>query len=66
MNPSDEKCRYCGDQASRFLFAQFVCDKDECVNKARDDRGGPGGHLFEKVRHDTGIAGTMDFDADLD
>ncbi len=65
MNPSDEKCKYCGEQASQFLFAQFVCDKDDCINKARDERGGPGGHMLAK-RHSSGLAGTMDFDSDLD
>ena len=66
MNPSDEKCSYCGEQSSQFLFAKFVCDKEECINKARDERGGPGGHMLQKVRHDGGIAGTMDFDEELD
>lgn len=66
MNPSEEKCRYCGEQASQFLFAQFLCEKEECMNKARDDRGGPGGHMFEKDRHKGGIAGAMDFDAEMD
>lgn len=66
MNPSEEKCRYCGEQASQFLFAQFLCEKDECMNKARDDRGGPGGHMFEKDRHKGGIAGAMDFDEEMD
>lgn len=66
MNPSDEKCRYCGEQASQFLFAQFVCEKEDCIGKARQDRGGPGGHLFEKARHSEGHAGAMDFDEELD
>jgi hypothetical protein len=66
MNLSEEKCKYCGDQASQFLFAQFVCEKDECIAKARDERGGPGGHMFEKTRHEDGIAGVMDFDEEMD
>jgi hypothetical protein len=66
MNPSDEKCRYCGEQASQFLFAQFVCEKDKCIDQARDERGGPGGHMLEKTRHAGGIVGTMDFDEELD
>ena len=43
MNPSDQRCKYCGEQATQFVFAQFVCDKDECIDRARDERGGPGG-----------------------
>jgi hypothetical protein len=40
----DEKCQICGRPATRFLFATFVCDDEECVEKARIQRGGPGGH----------------------
>jgi hypothetical protein len=40
----DEKCEICGKPAKRFLFATFVCDDEECVEKARVRRGGPGGH----------------------
>lgn len=65
MNPSDEKCRYCGQQATQFLFAQFVCEKEECISKAREERGGPGGHMLER-RHEGGLPGTMDFDEELD
>jgi hypothetical protein len=66
MNPNEENCRYCGEQASQFLFAQFVCEKDDCINKAREERGGPAGHMLEKARHKGGIAGTMDFDEEMD
>ncbi|MCJ2539697.1 MAG: hypothetical protein LN414_00325 [Candidatus Thermoplasmatota archaeon] len=66
MNPSEDKGKYCGEHASQFLFAQFVCEKDECISKARDERGGPGGHMLEKDRHMGGIAGAMDFDEELD
>ena len=66
MNPSDEKCKYCGEQASQFLFAQFVCEKDDCINRARDERGGPGGHILEKHRHDAPAIEAMDFDEELD
>ena len=37
-------CRYCGKPSTNFLFAAFVCDSEDCINKAMDDRGGPGGH----------------------
>ncbi len=40
----DEKCEICGKPATRFLFAAFVCDDEECIEKARLRRGGPGGH----------------------
>lgn len=40
----DEKCRICGRPATRFLFATFVCDDEVCIEKARIERGGPGGH----------------------
>ena len=43
-----EKCEFCGMQAANFLFAAFVCDSGECIEKARDRRGGPGGHILEK------------------
>lgn len=43
-----EKCEFCGMQAENFLFAAFVCDSDECIEKARLVRGGPGGHILEK------------------
>ena len=66
MNPSEEKCQYCGEQATQFLFAQFVCEKDDCINQARDDRGGPGGHMFEKSRHDNALFGAPDFDEEMD
>ena len=50
----------------QFLFAQFVCDKEECIDRARDERGGPGGHLLERARHAKGHAGAMDFDEEMD
>ncbi len=43
-----EKCEFCGKQAENFLFAAFVCGSDECIEKARLVRGGPGGHILEK------------------
>lgn len=39
-----EKCQICGKPATRFLFATFVCDDEACIEKARMERGGPGGH----------------------
>ncbi len=62
MNPSEQRCKYCGREATQFLFAQFVCDSEDCINKARDERGGPGGHLLHK-EHSTAKFGEMDFDS---
>lgn len=45
----DEKCQICGKPAKRFLFAAFVCDDEECIEKARADRGGPGGHKKREI-----------------
>jgi hypothetical protein len=45
----DEKCEVCGKPAKRFLFAAFVCDSEECIQKAREQRGGPGGHKKLKL-----------------
>jgi hypothetical protein len=47
-----ECCEYCKKQASNFLFAAFLCDSEECIEKARQARGGPGGHKFRKHEHD--------------
>lgn len=46
-----EKCEFCGKPAENFLFAAFVCCSDECIEEARKVRGGPGGHIIEKSRH---------------
>jgi hypothetical protein len=43
-----EKCQFCGKQAKQFAFAAFLCDSEECVDKAREERGGPGGHMKAK------------------
>ena len=61
MNPSDHSCKYCGKPATQFVFAEFICEDEECVGKAREDRGGPGGHLHQKEHSDAGF-GMMDFD----
>jgi hypothetical protein len=66
MSPSEEKCKYCEDQASQFLFAQHVCEKEDCIAKARDERGGPGGHMLDRPRHGSPTVESMDFDEELD
>ena len=43
-----EKCQFCGKHAKQFAFAAFLCDSEECVDKAREERGGPGGHMKAK------------------
>jgi len=43
-----EKCQFCGKPAKNFLFASFCCDDEKCIEKARDQRGGPGGHKAKK------------------
>jgi hypothetical protein len=50
MRMEDHQCRFCGKTAKNFLFAEFVCDSDECIEKARVERGGPGGHMKRKAR----------------
>lgn len=44
-----EKCEICGRPAKHFLFAQFLCDREECIEEARRRRGGPGGHQKKKL-----------------
>ena len=61
-NPSEQKCRFCGRPATQFLFAEFICDAEECVDKAREVRGGPAGHMIEKTDHSCAKFGEMDFD----
>jgi len=46
---TDEKCEICGKPATRFLFASYLCDDEACIEKARERRGGPGGHKKEKM-----------------
>ncbi len=45
----NQKCEICGKPAKHYLFAQFVCECEECVQKAREHRGGPAGHQKKKV-----------------
>jgi len=46
---SKYKCEFCGKPCTNVLFASFVCDNPECIDKARDARGGPGGHMKRKA-----------------
>jgi hypothetical protein len=46
---NDYKCQFCGRTSTNFVYAAFVCDDDECIEKARIERGGPGGHMKKKA-----------------
>ena len=48
MDIEEEKCQICGRPAKYFQFATFVCDRDECMEKAMEERGGPAGHIKAK------------------
>jgi hypothetical protein len=48
MDIEKEKCQVCGSQATQFAFAAYLCSKEECVEKAMLERGGPGGHMKNK------------------
>lgn len=50
MEIEKERCQFCGRQAKHFLFAAFVCDSEDCIEKARMERGGPGGHMKRKMK----------------
>ncbi|MCQ2079348.1 MAG: hypothetical protein MJZ38_04750 [archaeon] len=43
------KCEICGAPCTQVLFATFLCSKKECEDVARDNRGGPGGHMARKA-----------------
>ena len=44
-----DRCEICGRPAKHFLFASFLCDREECIQEARLRRGGPGGHQKQKL-----------------
>ena len=49
LNFSDYKCGICGATCTRVLFATFICDNEDCLQTAGDNRGGPGGHMKRKA-----------------
>ena len=49
LNLEDYVCEYCGKPCKNIVYAAFVCDDPECLEKARIDRGGPGGHMKRKA-----------------
>ena len=50
MNIEDYECQFCGKQATQFVFAAFCCQNKDCVERARNERGGPGGHMKRKAQ----------------
>lgn len=49
LNMEDYKCEFCGKTCKNIVYAAFVCDDPECLEKARLQRGGPGGHMKRKA-----------------
>lgn len=45
----DYKCQFCGKPSTNFVYAAFVCDAVECIEQAREERGGPAGHMKRKA-----------------
>ena len=43
-------CQICGRPSKQYVFAAFVCENEDCVDKAREERGGPGGHMKAKMQ----------------
>jgi hypothetical protein len=52
MDFSKYECQFCGRPAKQYVFAAFCCESEECVAKAREERGGPGGHMKAKMHGD--------------
>jgi hypothetical protein len=48
MDIEKEKCQFCGRPAKVFQFAAFICEREECVEQAMAERGGPAGHIKAK------------------
>lgn len=42
-------CEICGRPAKTYLFGSFLCEDNECMEKARMLRGGPAGHKLRVV-----------------
>lgn len=50
INFEDYPCEICGKPSKNVLFAAFVCDNPDCIEQARINRGGPGGHMKRKAQ----------------
>ena len=48
MDIEKEKCQRYGRPAKKYQSAAFVCDRDERVEKAMQERGGRHGHIKAK------------------
>lgn len=42
-------CEFCGKPCKNIVYAAFVCDDPQCIERARVARGGPGGHMTRKA-----------------
>ncbi len=49
INFDDYPCEFCGKKSTNVVYAAFVCNDPECIEKARIARGGPGGHMKAKA-----------------
>jgi len=49
MDFEKHQCQFCGRPAKQYVFAAFCCESEDCVDKAREERGGPGGHMKAKI-----------------
>ncbi len=49
FNLEDYPCEFCGKPSTNVVYAAFVCSNPECIEKARIERGGPGGHMKKKA-----------------
>jgi hypothetical protein len=49
LNLEEYACEFCGKTCKNVIYAAFVCDDPECIEKARVARGGPGGHMKRKA-----------------
>ena len=50
INMEDYVCEFCGKPCKNIVFAAFVCDDPECLEKAYQAHGGPGGHMTRKAQ----------------
>jgi hypothetical protein len=50
MPKGKKRCEFCGRDSEQYLFAAHVCNSEDCIEKAMERRGGPGGHIAEKLR----------------
>ena len=45
----DRKCDICGKPAKTYMFGCFICDDNECLERAKVLRGAPAGHNIKVV-----------------